>query len=154
MSNNLDVESLSHDDFRHLILDRLKLLFDNLPWQLPIKSAADSAFTPFLFFQIDPELLEKTGSEISALSEQLKKVFGWQARTTGDGIVPIEERGPAVCALHKVFTEFWERYPENAVLRKWIIDVLRGVEKAYHVQNAAVCFSVLNESYLILSLII
>ena len=100
-------------EFRRLILDRLKLLLDNLPWQLPTKSGADSAFAPFLFFGINPDLLEKTGCEVSALSEQLKGVFGWKARTTGDGIIPIEERGPAVCELHKVFSEFRERHPQN-----------------------------------------
>ncbi len=105
-----DVSSFSHDDFQCLILDRLKPLLENLPRQLPIKSAADSAFAPFLFFQIDSDLLEKTGYEVSALSEQLKRVFGWQARTTGDGIITIAERGPAVCALYKVLSEFWEHY--------------------------------------------
>jgi hypothetical protein len=68
----------------------------------------------------------------------LKGIFGWKARTTGDGIIAIEERGDAVCAMHKVFKEFWEHHPQNNVLRKWIFDVLKGVEKAYHVHNVAV----------------
>ena len=139
MSSNSDLKSLSHGDFRRLILDRLKLLLDNLPRQLPTKSDTDSAFASFLFFRIDPDLLEKTGCEVSALSEQLKGIFGWQARTTGDGIIRIEERGPAVCALHKVFSEFWEHHPQNNVLRKWIFDVLKGVEKVYQVHNVPVC---------------
>jgi hypothetical protein len=141
MSNSYDVSlaSLSHDDFC-VFLDWLKPLLDNLPWQLPIKSAADSAFTSFLDFQIDPELLERTGCEVSALSEQLKRVFGWQARTTGDGIITIDERGPAVCALHKVLGNFWEHYSENGVLQKWIFDIVKGAEKAYHIHNEAVCY--------------
>ncbi|KAF8154878.1 ribonuclease H-like domain-containing protein [Crassisporium funariophilum] len=138
MAEKPDVECLSHDDFRRHILDRLKLLLDNLPRQLPVKTAAESDFATFLFFRIDPDLLELTGCEVSALSEQLKKVFGWNARTTGDGVVAITERGDAVCAMHKVFTDFWERHPENNVLRKWIFDVLKGVEKAYEVHNMAV----------------
>ena len=132
-----DVSSLSHDDFR-VYLDRLTPLLDNLPRQLPIKSDADSAFASFLHFHIDHELLEQTGCEVSALSEQLKRVFGWQARTTGDGIITIDERGPAVCALHKVLCNFWEHYSENGVLQKWIFDIVKGAEKAYHVRNEAV----------------
>lgn len=137
-----DVISLSHDDFRCQVLDRLKLLLDHLPRQLPIKTA-NSAFSSFLFFKVDPDLLEKTGCEVSALSEQLKVIFGWKAQTTGDGIVSIEERGDAVCAMHKVFAEFWDRHPQNNVLRKWIFDVLKGVEKAYNIHNVAVRYRVL-----------
>ena len=136
MSNNLEL--LSHHDFRLIILDRLKLLLDNLPEQLPLKSTVDSAFSMFLDFSLDPDLLEKTGCEVSALSEMLKGVFGWKARTTGDGIVSIAERGPAISALHKVFLEFWSRHPENNVLRKWISDVLQGVEKVYDIYNVPV----------------
>ncbi len=138
MSNNLGVELLSQNDFRLIILDRLKLLLDNLPEQLPVKSTVDSAFSIFLDFSLDPDLLEKTGCEVSALSEMLKGVFGWEARTTGDGIVSIEERGPAISALHKVLLGFWSRHPENNVLRKWIYDVLQGIEKAYTVYNIPV----------------
>ena len=141
MSELPGVEFLSHDDFRSQILDRLKLLLDNLPRQLPLRTGpdwADSKFSQFLFFRIDPDLLEKTGCEVSALSEQLKGIFGWKTRTTGDGIVPIEERGEAVCAMHMVFAEFWERHPENNVLRKWIFDTLKGAEKTYHIHNVAV----------------
>ena len=47
-------------------------------------------------FRIDPDLLELTGCEVSTLNEQLKKVFGRNVQTTGDGIVPITEHGDAV----------------------------------------------------------
>ena len=133
-----DIERLSHEDFRCHFLDRFKLLIENLPRQLPVKTEAGSVFATFLAFRIDPDLLELTGCEVSALSEQLKRVFGWNARTTGDGIVSITEHGNGVCAMHKVLTDFWERHPENSVLRKWIFDVLKGVEKAYEVYNLAV----------------
>ena len=36
-----------------------------------------------VFFSLDPDVPEKTGCEVAALSEHLKAVFGWQARTTG-----------------------------------------------------------------------
>jgi len=40
------------------------LLLDNLPRQLPLKSAANSAFSAFLYFELDTDLLEKTGCGI------------------------------------------------------------------------------------------
>ena len=85
-----DIEHLSHKDFRCHFLDRIKLLIENLPWQLPVKTEVESVFATFLAFRINPDLLELTGCEVSALSEQLKRVFGWNAR---DGIVSITERG-------------------------------------------------------------
>ena len=51
----------------------------------------------------------------------------------------IEERGPAVSALHDVFLGSLGWYPENNVLRKWISDVLQGAEKAYAIYNVPVC---------------
>ena len=88
-----DIEHLSHKDFRCHFLDRIKLLIENLPWQLPVKTEVESVFATFLAFRINPDLLELTGCEVSALSEQLKRVFGWNAQTTGDGIVSITECG-------------------------------------------------------------
>jgi hypothetical protein len=91
-----------------------------------------------LDFSLDPELMERTGCEVSTLSEQLKRVFGWAARTTGDGIIPIVERGAAICALHDVFSAFFTKYPDNNVLKKWIIDVMVGAEKVYKTYNIEV----------------
>ncbi|KAF8221637.1 hypothetical protein L208DRAFT_1426591 [Tricholoma matsutake] len=70
---------------------------------------------------LDQEQLETTGSEVSTLSEQLKGTFGWNSRSTGDGIVPITE----------VFEQFFAKYPHDNVLKKWIIDVAKGAEKVY-----------------------
>jgi hypothetical protein len=141
MDINLNVDTLSHDHFRCQVLDTFKLLLDNLPRQLPL-TTGNSAFSTFLDFKIDPDLLEKTGCEVSALSEQLKGVFGWSARTTGDGIVVIDKRGAAVSAMHTVLAGFWERHPKNNILRKWIFDISKGAEKAYQVHNVAVCHHV------------
>ena len=49
-----------------------KPLLDNLPSQLPAKTALESNFGDFLKFQPDPDILERTGCEVSALSEHLK----------------------------------------------------------------------------------
>ena len=42
-------------------------------------------------FVLDPDWMEKTECEVATLSEMLKKVFGWSAKTTGDGIVELME---------------------------------------------------------------
>jgi hypothetical protein len=123
-------ETLSHDQFLP-ILDKLKLLLDHLPTALPEKTEIDSMYGTFLQYSPDPEWMEMTGCEVSALSEQLKRVFRWNARTVGDGIVPIAECGAPICALHSVFSRFINKYPENNVLKKWIIDIAKGAEKVY-----------------------
>ncbi|KAG2116350.1 hypothetical protein BD769DRAFT_1778182 [Suillus cothurnatus] len=53
----------------------------------------DSQYPSFLQFSLDPDILEKTGDEVATLGEQLESVFGWKARTSGDGVIPILERG-------------------------------------------------------------
>jgi len=51
-----------------------KPLLDNLPLsQLPAKTALESNFGDFLKFQPDPDILERTGYEVSPLSEYLKR---------------------------------------------------------------------------------
>jgi len=47
MSDYLASEACSHDDFWH-VLDRLKLLLENLPQSLPEKSLLESRFACFL----------------------------------------------------------------------------------------------------------
>jgi len=56
------------------MLGRLKPLLDNLPSQLPAKTALESNFGDFLKFHPDPDsILERIGCEVSALSEHLKR---------------------------------------------------------------------------------
>ena len=51
----------------------------------------------------------------------------------------ILEQGPAICALSDVFEDFFQRYPENNVLKKWIIDVAtKGAEKVFFEHNVQV----------------
>jgi len=58
--------------------------------------------TALIDFKPDDELVDLTGSKAGALNVHLERVFGYAARSTGDGILPILERGPAVCAMHKL----------------------------------------------------
>jgi hypothetical protein len=65
------------------------------------------------------------------LGEQLEGIFGWNAQTSEDGIIPILERGKAICALHPILKEYHEKFPDNNVLKKWVHDVMAGAEKAF-----------------------
>ena len=82
--------------------------------------------------------MEHTGDEIGALNEMLKASFGWKARMMGDGILPVLERGDGICALPHVLRGFFQRFPNNNVLKKWILDIETGIEKAYKEHNTKV----------------
>ena len=81
------------------VLETLKVYLDNLPTQLPLVDSSISCYASFLSFSLDPNILDHTGCEVTTLGEQLEGIFGWKARTSGDGVLPILERGAAICAL-------------------------------------------------------
>ena len=91
-------ETVSRGEFIK-VLAHLGHLLGNLPSQLPHRDGFDSVYSGFLNFSLDEDILEKTGDEVATLGEQLERVFGWQTRTTGDGVIPITERRRAICAL-------------------------------------------------------
>jgi hypothetical protein len=111
------------------LLGSIKSGLQNLPLSLPTVNADASPFAEFLCqpFQLNPEKLEHTGSEVATLGEHLELAFGWKSRTTGDGVIKIAERGRAICAVHDVVDAFFRKYPEDNTLKKWIIDIARGI---------------------------
>ena len=113
----------SPEEFK-TVLACLEYLLANLLEQLPSSDSFFSRYSMFLLFTLDLDILEKTGDEIATLGEQLEGVFGWNARTSGDGIIPILERGKAICALHPILKEYHEKFPDNNVLKKWVLDVI------------------------------
>lgn len=68
-------ETISNEEFEK-VLSKLKFLLANLPAQLPAVNGAKSRYSTFLNFNLDPDILEKTGDEVATLGEQLKYVFG------------------------------------------------------------------------------
>jgi len=52
------------------------------------------------------------GSKAGALNMHLECVFGHAARSTGDGILPILGRGPAICAIHDILKDYCGRISE------------------------------------------
>jgi hypothetical protein len=112
-----------------------------------LESSLSTTISPCLHFKVcqlnfslDKDILEKTGDEVATLGEQLEHVFGWQLRTTGDGVIPIVEHGPAICALHPILEEYSAKYPNNNVLKKWIVDIAIGAEKAFKIYDVLVRF--------------
>jgi hypothetical protein len=130
-------ETVSQEEFIG-ILARLRLLLRNLPSQLPRQDGFNSKYGSFLNFGLDQEILEKTGDEIATLGEQLERIFGWQAHTMGDGIIPIIERGNAICALVPILDKYSKKYPDNNVLKKWGIDIALGAEKVFELHQVPV----------------
>ncbi|KAK0479736.1 hypothetical protein IW261DRAFT_1478913 [Armillaria novae-zelandiae] len=58
---------------------------------------------PFATFCIDQAILECTEDEVGAINESFKAIFSWRTRTTGDGILDIEERGKLALVLLLTF---------------------------------------------------
>jgi len=131
-------ENISHEDFV-TALAQLNILLSNLPEQLPSADGPSSRYGAFLSFGLDADILDRTGDEVATLGEQLEHIFGWKTRTSGDGIIPILERGNAIRALHPLFEEYYQKYPNNNVLKKWVIDVIAGAEKVFATYGVTVC---------------
>src|SRR6266446_1285774 len=79
MSDYPSPETLSHQDLG-LILDKLRLLLENLPNQLPskpVKGPDASRYASLVGFQPDCEFVEMTGSKAGALNMHLEHVHIW-----------------------------------------------------------------------------
>ena len=125
------------------ILDKLQLLLENLPNQLPLKPITGpdaSHYASLIGFKPDNELVDLTGSKAGALNVHLERVFGYAARSSGDGILPILERGPAVCAMHDILSDYCNEFQNDNVLKKWAIDIAKGAEKVYNTYRVPVSF--------------
>jgi len=68
---------------------------------------------------------------VATLGEQLVYIFGWKACTLDDGIIQILKCRKAIHALHSILKNYHEKYPENNMLKKWVIDVATGAEKVF-----------------------
>lgn len=124
------------------ILDTLAFLISQLPTRLPHKTESDTIFKEFLPpFELDPDYLAKTEDEIATIGEQLERVFGFKRRSSGDGVLDIKERGPGLSAVHGVLVEYFHKYPNNMVHKKWIVDITNAVEHVYLHYNVPVCWN-------------
>jgi len=131
-------ETLSRDEFQPYLI-KLRLLFDNLPGQLPSKDITESAYASFVNFEPDEDVVELTGSKVGALNMHLERTFGFKARSEGDGVVPIIERGSSICMLHGILEKYCQEYPDDNILKKWVLDLVKAAEKVYTMYGIAVC---------------
>ena len=115
------------------LLTRLRLLLSptNLPAALPLQNGTGGAYSSLMNFQLDQDLLERTESEPGTVNERFKAIFGWKARTTGNGIIPIVERGEGLLAFVDVLSHYHAKYPLDEVLMKWGYDIVDAAEQVY-----------------------
>lgn len=119
-------------------LTELRQLLRDLPASLPIPAQMSY---PFVNYSPPDDLVELYGDIPSAINNTLETTFGFKARSEGDGILTITERGPGICAVVDVLELYQRsvRNPEDAILTKWIDDLRAGVEKAYRSAGVEVC---------------
>ncbi|THU80340.1 hypothetical protein K435DRAFT_874480 [Dendrothele bispora CBS 962.96] len=108
---------------------------------MPDKELPEAIQTKLLYLHTYLKHLPKKDiGEVGAINETFKRFFGWQARTTGDGILSITERGEndigAVADLLEEYLKVYEDSDGNpdAVLVKWVEDIVDGCQKA--IENA------------------
>ncbi|KIJ35941.1 hypothetical protein M422DRAFT_261695, partial [Sphaerobolus stellatus SS14] len=118
-------------------LSKLKLLLEHLPTSLPAPDPATSQY-PFVGYEPDPDDVELTGSVVGALNKAFEVIFGFKSRSEGDGIIPIKERGPGICAVVDVLSSAFVKEPFNALLNKWVEDLTLAANKIYNQEGVHV----------------
>jgi hypothetical protein len=134
-------EKISEKEFE-IALNTLHKTLSQLPKQIPFKDARNTAFKQFFPpFILDQDYFNKTEDEVVTIGEMLEHVFGWKSWTTGDGTLPIQERGPGLLAVHAILKEYYGKYRSNVVLKKWVLDILDGVEKVFQTYQVPVLWN-------------
>ncbi|PIL32858.1 hypothetical protein GSI_04975 [Ganoderma sinense ZZ0214-1] len=104
------------------ILARLAHLwtcFDTLPLTLP-----DTTHS-FQHFELSDEDIEDRG-RVGALNHHLECTFCPQGRANGPFL--LNGRGPGLLSLVDVLSAFIEDFPSDAILQKWVEDLIRAAE--------------------------
>ncbi|KAK0465663.1 hypothetical protein IW261DRAFT_1613415 [Armillaria novae-zelandiae] len=97
-----------------------------------------------VFKMTDSDEIQRLKEPDLAINESFKAIFGWRTRTTGDGILDIEEHGKhGIGAVADLLEGYLKKYREkkgspNAVLVKWVEDLSAGCVKIYHTHNRPV----------------
>ena len=133
-----DVILSSNGLFTRATQSLLPSILANLPQSLPCPCALhDSKYERFIGFVPNPEQVNYTGDEPSAVS--CKPIFGWQAQTTGDGTIELTEHGEALSSIVNILSKYLTKYPENGVLKKWVDDITEAAKKVFQEQGVPVC---------------
>jgi hypothetical protein len=65
----------------------------------------------------------------------------FKMHSSGDGVLDIKEGGPGLSTVHGVLVEYFHKYPNNMVHKKWIVDITNDVEHVYLHYNVPVCWN-------------
>ena len=96
---------------RDIRLSHLQRLLENLPGSLPYRDLESTQYS----FSTNEDEIGEYGDEASATNHRLEVIFGPRYNT--DGIVPIKERGPGVCAVVSFLAKC---PPADARIELWI----------------------------------
>jgi len=103
-------------------LAHLQSLLENLPELLPYHDLGSTQYS----FSVSNDDIKEYGDEASATNHQLEIVFG--SRHNTGGIVPIEERGPGICAVVSILAKC---PPTDARIKLWVENLCSSAEKLY-----------------------
>ena len=107
------------------LLTRLECLLENLPVSTLYCDTRSTSYN----FSVSNDDVEKYGNKNSAINHMLEVTFG-PCRET-DGIVPIRERGPGICAVVPVLDECSTRDPADKCIKLWIGNLCSSAEELY-----------------------
>lgn len=122
-SNTVDI--LSQEQIRARLV-YLRKSFDALPAALP---EAAYSFDNFAISEEDSE----ERSRIGALNHHLECTFCPQGRASGPFI--LRGRGAGLISLVDILASFISEFPEDAILQKWVEDLISAAE---HTTNTGV----------------
>ena len=106
-------------------LARLRRLLENLPSLAPYHDTQSTSYC----FSVSDEDIKEYGDENSAINHMLEVTFGPRHNT--NGIVPIRERGPGICAVASVLERCATTDPADARIKLWIDNLCSSAEKLY-----------------------
>lgn len=104
--------------------EHLRALLKRLPHTFPEWKGQD-----FRKFEVDPAAQDPGPAGV--LSSKLENSFGFQSRSTGDGIIKLKGRGPALSAVVDLLSKCTLMEPkEAAILDKWTEDLIEATSHA------------------------
>ena len=100
----------------------LQHLLENLPDSIPYCDINSTCYS----FSISSDEIEEYGDETSAINHRLEVNFG--SRHNTNGIVPIKEQGPGICAVVSALAKCSST---DARATLWIENLCSSAEKVY-----------------------
>ncbi|KAF8981148.1 hypothetical protein BDQ17DRAFT_1394259 [Cyathus striatus] len=110
---------------QHTDISTLKAYINALPASMPLPEDGASVLQ-FLDFSLDNEWIEDAGEE-AAINCALKVAFKDYLPRNDKGIFYITHRGPALSAFAEKLEQFISRFPDNLILKKWLVDGVNSV---------------------------